>query len=81
MPPRKCKNKEKVVELARGLVARAESGEIQSLCYVAERADGFYETGSTALENEFAVAGNLLSMGMRLMGFNDERPTSPVSSS
>jgi hypothetical protein len=73
MPKRSRRTKEKVIEMAKSLVAKAECGEIQSFCYVAERADENYESGSTALENEFAVAGYLMSMGMRLMGFRDER--------
>ncbi len=73
IPTRKWASSEEVVKIAEGILDRAKKGELQGLSYVAERSDDSYESGSTRVTNCFAVAGYLLNMGMRMMGFVDTR--------
>ena len=55
------------------LLAEARRGEITAFAYVGERPDENFQSGATRVENCFAMAGYLMSMGIRLMGFDDNR--------
>lgn len=72
MPDPKWTCQKQVVEMAEDILRSAKSGKIQSLCYVAERSDEQYESGSSRVDNQFSVSGYLFSLGMRVMGFHDK---------
>lgn len=69
---------EEVKNLAERLLESAKRGEICSLAYVAERSDSKLESGHTRVENTFCMAGYMIQMGMRLLGFEDNRFREPL---
>lgn len=73
MPKRDWARSEECVVLLKALLESAERGEIVSLAYVADRKTDDFESGVTKMDNCFAMAGYMFSMGMRLMGFLDRR--------
>jgi hypothetical protein len=82
MPSRKWTSQKEVVELAEDILKAAQSGKIQGLAYVAECADESYQSGATRVDNQFAIAGYMVSMGLRVMGFHDHGgDKSPLQSS
>jgi hypothetical protein len=61
---------------------KVEAGEIMSLIVICEGTDGSMMGGTTATQNQFAVAGYMLSWAMRRLGFttfDDVRMMAKVS--
>ena len=75
---RQWTSSEEVITLLESLLADAKRGEITALAYAAERPDENFQSGATRLENCFAMGGYMMSMAIRLMGFEDNRNRIPV---
>lgn len=73
LPKREWCSSDECVEMLEKLLASAKRGEIVALAYVAARRTEDFESGATKVNDCFAMAGYLFSMGMRLMGFEDTR--------
>jgi hypothetical protein len=73
LEPQKWASSEQVIQILDDLLKEAKNGEIVSIAYVAERRDDYWASGSTKTNNAFAMAGYMISMGMRVMGFEDTR--------
>ncbi len=50
---------------------QVESGEVMSVLAICERVDGEMEGGTTATQNQFAVAGYMLTWAIRRLGFTN----------
>jgi hypothetical protein len=55
-----------ILDLARGKVER---GEVVSMLMLCEMADGTMEGCTTATQNQFAVAGYMVTWALRRLGF------------
>lgn len=73
VPKREWATSTEVVTLLKRLLESAEKGEIVAFAYVADRKTDEFESGATKVNNCFAMGGYLFSMGMRLIGFDDNR--------
>ena len=75
---RQWTSSEEVIKLLESLLADAKRGEITSIAYVAERPDENFQSGATRVDNAFAMGGYLVSMAIRMMGFEDKRLRIPI---
>jgi hypothetical protein len=63
------KEHEQAQQLLEDFKRRISSGEVMSLLIIAEGTDGSMMGGTTSTQNQFAVAGYMLSWAMRRLGF------------
>jgi hypothetical protein len=63
------KEYEQSLQLLEAIRKRVEDGEVLSLIVMCEMANGDMQGGTTATQNQFAVAGYMLAWALRRLGF------------